>query len=40
VAESRTVGLLAAGAEVVSDTVVVVFVVFVVEEVEVGGWPA
>ena len=37
VAESWTVGLLAAGADVVSDTVVVVFVVFVDEDVEVAG---
>ena len=33
---SCTAGLLAAGAEVSSDTVVVVFVVFVDEKVEVG----
>ena len=40
VAESVTVGLLDAGPEVDSDTVVVVLVVLVVEEVEVGGGPA
>jgi len=40
VAESRTVGLLVAGAEVVSETVVVVLVVLVEEEVDVGGGPA
>ena len=32
-------GLLAAGTDVVSDTVVVVLVVFVDDEVDVGGWP-
>jgi hypothetical protein len=37
VAESCTVGLLVAGAAVVSDTVVMVFVVFVDDDVEVGG---
>ena len=40
VAEFWTVGLLGAGAEVVSETVVVVFVVLVEEEVEDGGGPA
>lgn len=40
VAESWTVGLLVAGGEVVSETVVVVFVVFVDEDVDVGGGPA